>query len=299
MIVVDFNQTAISNFMAEVGGRKDDSIEVNLPLLRHMIINTLRSYKTRFGNEYGEMILAMDNRNYWRRREYQYYKAARRKARETSHLDWNDIFSSLNVIRQELEEFFPYPVIDVDGAEADDVIGTLAEYSQTSGQSIGGLFDDPEPEPFLVISGDHDFKQLQRYPNVKQYAPTLKRWVKIKEPADQVLMEHIITGDKGDGIPNMLSADDTFVEGHRQRPIRKVLLEEWKKQKPEEFVTNSDMAHGFTRNQMLIDLTKTPQDIKDNIINSYKSQQGGDRSQLLNYFIKNKMSLMIELIGDF
>ena len=299
MIVVDFNQTAISNFMSEVGGRTDDSIEVNLPLLRHMIINTLRSYKMRFGNEFGDMVLAMDNRNYWRRREFQYYKAARRKARETSHLDWNDIFTSLNVIRHELEEFFPYPVIDVDGAEADDVIGTLAEYSQTIGKPIGGLFDDPEPEPFLVISGDHDFKQLQRYPNVKQYAPTQKKWVKIKEPAEQVLMEHIITGDKGDGIPNMLSEDDTFVDGRRQRPIRKVLLEEWKKQKPEEFVTNSDMAHGFTRNQLLIDLTKTPQDIKDNIINSYKSQEGGDRSQLLNYFIKNKMSLMIEVIGDF
>lgn len=299
MIVVDFNQTAIANFMAEIGGRKDVSIDVDLPLLRHMIINTIRSYNVKFGEEYGDLVLAMDNRRYWRRDYFPYYKAHRKKGREESPLDWNSIFEALNQIRNELDEFFPYPCIDIEGAEADDVIGTLAEYSQTSGKGTGGLFDDPEPEPFLIISGDHDFNQLQKYPNVKQYAPAFKKWVKIKEPASQVLMEHIITGDKGDGIPNMLSDDDTFVEGKRQRPIKKALLSEWKKQKPEEFVVNSEMAAGFTRNQLLVDLSKTPDEIKKAIINSYESQQGGDRSQLLNYFIKNKMRNMMEVITDF
>ena len=299
MIVVDFNQVAIANFMAEIGNRRDASIEVDVNLLRHMILNTLRSYRNRFGAEYGELVIAMDNRHYWRRKVFPYYKSHRKKARDDSDFDWNSIFDALHIIRQELEEFFPYPVIDVDGAEADDVIGTLAEYSQTSGEAVGGLFDDPSPEPFLIISGDHDFNQLQKWSNVKQFAPAFKKWVKIKEPADKVLMEHIITGDKGDGIPNMLSADDTFAEGKRQRPIKKALLAEWKGMKPEEFVVNSEMAHGFNRNQMLVDLSKTPEDIKESIINSYERQQGGDRSQLLNYFIKNRMKLMMEVIEDF
>lgn len=284
MIVIDYNQIAISTFMAEVGGRKD--IEVNPDLLRHMIINTIRSYKSKFAGEFGEMVIACDNRHYWRKREFPHYKAHRRKTREKSEFNWSAIFDALSMVRNELDEYFPYAVIDVDGAEADDVIGTLAEYSQKDG------------DPFLIVSGDHDFQQLQKWSNVRQFAPAQKKWVKITEPASAVLMEHIITGDKGDGIPNMLSQDDCFVEGIRQRPIRKKLLSEWKMMKPEEFVT-SETAHGFMRNQKLVDLTKTPDSIKEDIISSYERQQGGDRSQLLNYFIKHKMKHMIECLGDF
>lgn len=284
MIVIDYNQIAIATFMAEIGGRKD--IEINPDLLRHMVINTIRSYKTKFGGEYGELVIACDNRHYWRRKVFPFYKAHRKKVREASELDWSAIFDALSMIRNELDQFFPYAVIDVAGAEADDVIGTLAEHSQQSG------------EPFLIISGDHDFQQLQKWDNVKQFSPAQKKWVKIKEPADHVLLEHIITGDKGDGVPNMLSPDDCFVEGKRQRPIRKKILAEWKAMKPEDFVTG-DMAHGFNRNQQLVDLSKTPEDIKEEIISSYERQQDGDRSQLLNYFIKHKMRHMIECLGDF
>ncbi|MGA0233901.1 MAG: hypothetical protein ACO3MB_13640 [Saprospiraceae bacterium] len=152
MIVIDYNQIAIATFMAEIGGRKD--IEINPDLLRHMVINTIRSYKTKFGNEYGDLVIACDNRHYWRRKVFPFYKAHRKKAREASELDWSAIFDALSMIRNELAEYFPYPVIDVTGAEADDVIGTLAEYSQESG------------EPFLIISGDHDFNQLQKWSNV-------------------------------------------------------------------------------------------------------------------------------------
>ena len=212
-------------------------------------------------------------------------------------MDWNSIFDALNIVREELDEVFPYPVINVDGAEADDVIGTLAEYSQTIGEE-SPLFGDITPDPFLIVSGDHDFQQLQKYSNVNQWAPAQKKWVKIKVPAHEVLMEHIIRGDKGDGVPNMLSPDDCFVEGKRQKPIRKAQVEKWVKQKPEDWVTG-DMASGYVRNSQLVDLTKTPQDIKDAIINSYCSQTNKDKSHLLNYFIKNKMKHMIDIIDEF
>ena len=297
MIVIDYNQVAIATFMSEIGHRPGSDIEVNLPLLRHMIINTIRSYKKRFGNEFGDIVIACDNRHYWRRKVFPYYKAHRKKDREKSDFDWNAIFDALSIVRDELAEYFPYPVIDIEGAEADDVIGTLAEHSQKLGEP-DQLFGDPTSVPYLIISGDHDFNQLQKWDNVKQYAPAFKKWVKLKEPVEKVLMEHIITGDKGDGIPNMLSPDDCFVEGKRQKPIRKTLLAEWKSKPPEEWVTG-DMAHGYNRNRMLVDLTQTPQEIKDNIINSFEMQQGGDRSQLLNYFIKNKMKNMMEVLSDF
>ena len=295
MIVIDYNQVAIGAFMAEVRGRTD--IDVNLPLLRHMILNTIRSYNKRHRDEYGDTIIACDNRHYWRREIFPYYKAGRKTSRESSGMDWSSIFDALNIVREELDEVFPYPVINIDGAEADDVIGTLAEYSQTIGEE-SVLFGDITPDPFLIVSGDHDFQQLQKYSNVKQWAPAQKKWVKIKQPAHEVLLEHIIRGDKGDGIPNMLSADDCFVQGVRQRPIRKTLIAEWVKQKPEQFITG-DMAAGYNRNSQLVDLTKTPQDIKDAIINSYEAQTNKDKSHLLNYFIKNKMKHMIDVIDEF
>lgn len=292
MIVVDFNQTAISTFMAETRGRTD--IEINIPLLRHMIINTIRGYKNKFGSEYGQIVIACDNRHYWRRQVFPHYKAARKKAREDSGYDWSSIFDALHQIRNELDQFFPYPVIDVEGAEADDVIGTLAEYSQTSKNGV--LFE--EAEPFLVVSGDHDFQQLQKWSNVKQFSPIKKKFVKLTETPEAVLMEHIITGDKGDGVPNILSDDDTFVTDKRQKPIRKALLAEWKQMKPEDFITG-DMASGYVRNKQLVDLSMTPQEIKDAIVKSYESQLNKDKSQLLNYFIKYRLKNMMEVLEDF
>jgi hypothetical protein len=194
-----------------------------------------------------------------------------------------------------LSEHFPYPVIDVDGAEADDVIGALAEYSQTS--NTDGLL--PSAEPFLVLSGDHDFNQLQKWSNVKQYAPVQKKFVKLTDTPEAVLMEHIIMGDKGDGVPNILSDDDTFVTGSRQRPMRKDKVAEWKTQKPEDFITSDEMWRNFQRNRELVDLSRIPEDIKEAIIDSYEKQQGGDRSGLLNYFIANRMKQMIDLIDEF
>ena len=293
MIVIDYNQTFISNFMAETRGRPD--VEVNVDLLRHMILNQIRNYRNRFGNEYGEVVIACDNRHYWRREVYPYYKAARKKARDSSGHDWSSIFDALHMIRSELDEFMPYALLDIEGAEADDVIGALAEYSQTSVE--GALFE--EPEPFLIISGDHDFQQLQKFSNVAQYSPMKKKMVKLTETPAEVLLEHIITGDKGDGVPNILSADDTFVtEGKRQKPIRKTLLAEWKKQKPEDFIT-SEMASGYIRNKQLVDLSMTPQEIKDAVIDSYEKQKGKSRAHLLNYFVKYRLRNMMEVAEDF
>jgi hypothetical protein len=293
MIVIDFNQVAISNMMAELGGRTD--VEVNLPLIRHMIINSIRSYKKKFGEEFGEIVIACDNRHYWRRQYFPHYKANRKKSRADSGFDWNSIFEALHQVRAELDEHFPYPVIDVDGAEADDVIATLAEYSQTS--NTEGLL--PDAEPFLVLSGDHDFEQLQKWKNVKQFAPVQKKWVKLTEPPEAVLMEHIIRGDKGDGVPNMFSADDVFVTGGRQRPIKNDKVAEWKYQLPEQFITSDELWRNFQRNRELVDLSRIPEEIKQNIIHSYESQKTGSRSGLLNYFIANRMKQMIELVDEF
>jgi 5'-3' exonuclease len=293
MIVVDFNQTAISNLMMEVGGRND--VEIQVPLLRHMILNSIRSYKQKFGKEYGELVIACDNQNYWRREYFQYYKAGRKKAREDSGFDWKTIFEALNLIRSEIDVFFPYKVINVDGAEADDIIAVLAEWSQTN-DTNNLLFEDPKP--FLVLSGDHDFIQLQKYSNVKQFSPVQKKYVKPDISPEKYIFEHIIRGDKGDGVPNVLSADDSIVNGIRQKAIRQDKIDVWYKDF-EAMPKDADFKKNYERNKKLVSFDSIPDKIKNAIINSYVEKPQKDKSKLLNFFIEHKMKNMLELIEEF
>jgi len=293
MIVVDFNQTAISNLMAEVGGRND--IEIEVPLLRHMIVNSIRGYKQKFGKTYGEIVIACDNQNYWRRKEFSYYKAGRKKAREDSGFDWKLIFEALTQIRDEINDYFPYKVINIDGAEADDIIAVLAEWSQTNDLE-DNLF--PEPRPFLVLSGDHDFIQLQKWNSVTQFSPVQKKYVKPEISPEKYAFEHIIKGDKGDGIPNVLSADDSIVNGVRQKPIMQKKLDEWFKY-PEKMPQDDEFKKNYERNKKLVSFDCIPKHVKDAIINSYVVQPEKDKSKLLNFFIQNKMKNMMGLIEEF
>ena len=280
--------------MAELNGSKDS--DINIDLVRHMILNTLRSFKTRGGDEYGDLVIACDNRRYWRRQVFPQYKASRKKTREDSGYDWSSIFEGLSLVKHELQQHMPYPVIDVDGAEADDVIGTLAEWSQENDLVEEGLFESPRP--LLIISGDHDFQQLQKFPNVVQYSPLKKRFVTIKESAAAILREHIIRGDKGDGVPNILSEDDSFVEGKSQRPIRKTLVAEWKSKKPEEWVTG-EMAAGYIRNKTMVDLSQTPEEIKEQIVFQYTKQLNKSSEDMYKYFMNFSLDRLIEVIDEF
>lgn len=300
MIIVDYNQTAISTLMAELAGRTD--VEIRKDLIRHMIINAIRSYKVKFGAEFGDIVIACDNKKYWRKDKFEYYKAGRKKARQDSGFDWKLIFDTLSEIRAELNQFFPYKVIDVEGAEADDVIATLCEWTQTNDlRSAEGLFGEPEPQPVLILSGDHDFIQLQKYKNVAQYSPIHKKWIKPDQSIQHYLMEHIIKGDKGDGIPNILSADDTFVTDARQKPITAKKLEAWQSISIDDFHNHVDVdtARNFQRNRYLIDFYYIPDTVRNNIVTAYADSPGKDKSQLLNYFIEHKMKNLIESLGDF
>ena len=278
--------------MAELGGRKD--IDINLPLIRHMILNSIRGYKQKFGAKYGNLVIACDGQNYWRRKVFPQYKANRKKDREESGYDWSAIFEALSAVREELNAVFPYPVIRVDGAEADDIIAALAEWSQTN--DLSGMLE--EPKPFLIISGDHDFIQLQKYRNVSQFSPIQKKFVKPERSPESYVIEHIIRGDTGDGIPNILSDDNCLVEGRRQKPILTKKLEEWIRD-PNTMPPDATFHTNYQRNKALVDFTCIDSEVKASIINTFVSQPQKDRSQLMNYFMKHRMKQMLELISEF
>ena len=281
MIIVDFSQVMLSNLMMQLGNHTNAQLEENM--VRHMILNSLRSYRTKFGADYGEMVIACDNTNYWRRQLFPYYKANRRKATENSELDWRQLFECLNRIRAELKEFFPYRVIDIESAEADDIISTLVRIHPF--------------EKILILSGDKDFIQLHSYGNVTQYDPTRKKWVSHPDP-ERYLLEHVLKGDSGDGVPNILSPDNCFVVGERQKPLTQkkidALIEldlEGKHDHP--------MARNYMRNKQLIDLRMVPKEIGKKVMISYDEQNNRDRSKLMGYFIANKLKNLTEHIAEF
>ena len=281
MIILDLSQVMIATLMAQLGNHTNAELDENL--LRHMILNSIRANKIKFSAEFGEMVIAADDRKFWRRDLYPYYKANRKKTRDASELNWNVIFDSLNKIREELKESFPYPVVQVDSAEADDVIAVLTKHYNY--------------DKILILSGDKDFQQLQRYPNVKQYSPVLKKYITCRDP-DMFLKEHIMRGDVGDGIPNFLSADATFVDGSRQKPLATKKIEAWLTANPVEFC-NVEMLRNYKRNQQLVDFDFIPEDVEQNILAEYKAQSGKDRTKLFNYFISNKLKNLVETINDF
>ena len=284
MILVDMNQISLASVMMHLNITKRDSVESGM--VRHMILNSLRMYRERFFEEYGELVICYDSKHYWRRDIFPQYKAGRKKTRDSSSHDWDDIFEFLNAFKDEMIEFMPYKVLEVYGAEADDIIYTLThEFESDNGKT-------------LILSGDKDFIQLQRYGNVTQYSPITKKFIN-GVVWNEYLDEHILRGDTGDGVPNVLSPDNTFVDGLRQRPLGKKKIQSWVEHNIEDVLPNDEVKRNFQRNKKLIDLTEAPQELFSEITKTWKEAKTNPRSKLLNYFIQNRLSDLMDCIGDF
>lgn len=286
MIIIDLTQVMIANIMALYGKHIADT-PIELDLFRSTTLNTIRSFNVKFSKKYGDMIIATDGKRSWRRDVFPQYKANRKKSRSQSDIDWSLIFNNLNTIRDEIKEYFPYKVINVDEAEADDVIATLV---------INASQNTPR-EDILILSGDKDFIQLQAFDNVKQYDPVKKSFIKSDDP-QLFLKEHIIKGDVGDGIPNFLSPDNSFVDSIRQKSVTQKNLAAWLTMPPEDFCTEETVNY-YLRNKTLIDLTMIPDRVRDKVLIEFQNQEGKDRSKIFNYMVKNKLKVLLESINDF
>jgi len=286
MILIDMNQVCISNLMMQIGSKRQNDVDENI--VRHMVLNSLRMYRSRFSKEFGELVLCYDSKKYWRRDFFPNYKSNRKKDREASGLDWNLIFETLNNIRDEIRDNFPYKVLDVEGAEADDCIATVVDYISKTPTAF---------EQVLVLSGDKDFIQLQKHNFVKQFSPVQKKFLNGQDP-HLYIKEHIMKGDRSDGIPNFLSSDNTFVDELRQKPLAKKKIENWIGLEPEDFCTE-EMLRNYQRNKTLIDLECIPDVLKEKILLDYLKPPKGDRANLLNYFINKRLKNLMNDIGDF
>ena len=253
--------------------------------IRHIVLNALRQPVKHFRPKYGEVVVCCDNKKYWRKEFFPYYKNNRKKMRDKSPLDWTLIFDTLSLIREEIKGNLPYKLLDVHNAEADDIIGTLAPRHSAH-------------EKVLIVSDDGDFLQLQKYKNVEQYSPTKKKFLVSVLPEEE-LIEKIIKGDAGDGIPNILSPDNCLAEGIRQKTLTQGRLLECIEHSKNIELAADEIKRNWYRNQNLIDLTYIPINIKNEIIEQYENTETASRSNLLNYFIEHRLKNLLSNIEDF
>ena len=287
MIIVDLNQIMISNLMVQINGKNSEPLSEDL--VRHMVLNSLRAHNVKFRKEYGEMVIACDSKNVWRREYFPNYKAGRKANREKSEHDWDAIFTILHRIKDEIKTFLPYKVIEVETTEADDIIAVAIK-------RIKRVIGPNHSKKVLILSGDKDFIQLHS-PTVKQYNPVLNKFVGKGENPSLYIKEHILKGDRSDGIPNVLSDDNVFIEGRRQRPLSKKKINSWVE---EVFMTfTEEEQKNYNRNQKLIDLSCIPQDVEAKINDEFSNVKVATRDKILGYFINKKLKTLIEVIDEF
>lgn len=282
MILIDYSGISIAPIaIGHVG--------VDENLVRHMILNTIRMYRTKFKDKYGEIVIVADGGGNWRKEVYPEYKGKRPKAREESKIDWDEAFRIIGMVRDELKENFPYKVIHQYGCEADDSIAEIVKWTQEFGNH----------EEVMIVSADKDFKQLQKYKNVRQFSTMTKKFM--DEPNPRLyLEEHILKGDGGDGVPNVLSDDKVFIEDRRQNVLSKkkkeALLEDPK-------ALGEDVYRNYMRNKKMIDLTESsacPENVKQEIINTFIEQdQYKNKSKVFPFLVQKKCRLLLESVQEF
>ena len=278
MIIVDINQIMISNLMVTLSR---DNMELSEDLVRHMILNSLRGHNKKFRKEYGEMVIACDSKNVWRRQVFPNYKAGRKANREKSEHNWELIFDILAKVKEEIKQFLPYKVIELETAEADDIIAVLTRRIK---------------EKILILSGDKDFIQLHNE-RIRQYNPVLNKFVGKDENPSLYIREHILRGDRSDGVPNVLSDDNVFIEGRRQTPLSKKKVESWVNEVVPTFT--EEQQKNYERNRQLIDLNCIPKELEDKINREFENIEVATRDKILNYFITKKLKTLIEVIDEF
>lgn len=279
MILIDFSGIAIGNIVTQ-------KLDPDENLIRHKILNSIRMYRAKYHQKYGEIVICVDGYKNWRKDAYPQYKFKRKEVRKESKIDWNEMFRVINMVLEEIKENFPYKVVEVAEVEADDIIAALCEDTQEFGRN----------QPVLIISKDKDFVQLQKFSNVDQFTPQTKKFIKEDNPR-KAKLELILKGDQSDGIPNVLSPDNTFTDGIRQKPLRQNIIDQLI---DDPHCMGEEVYRNFLRNKKLIDLEECPQHLKEKIIYNYESQDKTEnKKKVFNYLVAKRCRRLLEDVKDF
>lgn len=295
MILVDNSSLKFSVIHAFSSDfEKGRDIGKMMDISRHVYLSSILGIQKKFKKEFGQIVLCLDSSPYWRTKAFPYYKANRKKGREESNIDWHASFNIFKELEQELVDIFPWKVVKSNGAEGDDVIAALVHYLQDNETTTCGIFD--EPQPSLIYAADSDFKQFHKFKNFKQFNPIMKKWV--AKPEEDFLIEKIIRGDAGDGVPSVLCPDDFFVneDTGRAPPVTKKVIERFKNG----LGLTEEEKRRFERNRLMIDLSLTPTDIRDEIVANYKTADATcDLQKIMNHLIQKRCRNLLNDVQAF
>lgn len=303
MILIDFSNFCIRTLIGNLDPRTDSDENKSVNQARFVILNEILTVKEKFSGEFGhELVFAVDAKRSpcWRKDYNPYYKSKRSKQREESKIDFNFILKCMGTIQEELRENFSYRMIEVQRAEADDIIATITKYVSANRKVRTGVIESSEP--ILILSADRDFFQLHRYDGVQQYSLKDRKMLTLESANESVnaLLTKIIRGDSGDGITNILSDIDCFENGVRQKTVYdKKLVQPILESKSLSILT-PEQKERFKLNRLLIDFDYIPESIGNEIISSYLGYEvKGNKSKILNYLIQNKLGRLIDRVSDF
>lgn len=283
MLIIDYSAVGLASILV-LEGQSKKKIVIDEGLARHIILSNIMFIKKKFKyyNKDEGIIIACDDRHYWRKDIFPHYKANRKNKPQAHKIDWENVYRILELVKQELIEFFPYKVVQVPKCEADDIIAVLARDACS---------------PTMIVSSDKDLVQLQVNPLVEQYSFGKKKML-ISKNTFSDLHQFIMEGDTGDGIPNFLSSDDVFVEKARQKSMMKAKLALWRGMKAEKFC-DTTMLRNYYRNKALIDLSQIPENYCNSIQEVYNNTKASDGRDIFNYFITRKLKDLMTDIGNF
>jgi hypothetical protein len=173
-----------------------------VPLYYHLIFEQLKYIKKTFKDK--DVVICLDGNGSWRKDFYPEYKANRIKdpSNDKDEINWEEWYSAVNEIIEVLKDFFPFKVLGVKKAEADDIIAILAKEMSLK-------------EEVIIFSEDKDFHQLIS-PGVRQYRPISKKWIQMTpEQVEEFKIHHALLGDSIDNIPRVVDQTE-FTEAFKE-----------------------------------------------------------------------------------
>jgi 5'-3' exonuclease len=263
---------------------KHDPLDDEFNLWKYMMVERILNDLLYFKAD--RCIIAMDDRNYWRKDIYADYKNKRKGNRQKAAVDFDEFFKIANPFIDELQDVFGNMYfLKTSRCEADDIIAVLTE-ERWSDYNV------------MCISNDSDLKQLYKYKYYKQYDPIkMKVYNPINYKTDLTIK--ILTGDRTDDIPNVAprvgpkKAMDMIDEGLDNcfKNGRCGIINGVKTHTP-----GNEIEENYIRNKNLIDLSMIPISYKREIKNTYDAYNINTYNgrKLFNFLVKYRLRGIIE-----
>ncbi len=277
MILIDFNQIVVSSVFST---KDDDETEY-----RNKILRAIKASVMRFGDVYKNVTICCDSGHSWRKDFFPYYKCRRKINRKKSPVNWTAIHRLIGEMRDEIRDNFPYRVIQIEGAEADDIIAVIATKLAKEGERV------------IIVSSDKDFQQLQKFPQVKQWSPKRRDFIRQRTP-EKYLKEHVLRGDKDDDIPNILSDDKTYALGLRSGSVTRKRMDLWTR--PDYEFETEEMKRNWIRNSTLIDFEMIPDKVKSQVLEEFETLPVDvTQRNTFEYLSSKRLKQLIGTVGEF